>query len=35
MQKITTHIWYNKEAKEATAFYTSLFENSKINMLIQ
>ena len=30
MQKIITHLWFDKEAKEATAFYTSLFENSKI-----
>lgn len=31
MQKITTHLWFDKEAKEASAFYVSLFENSKIN----
>ncbi|MEN9626345.1 MAG: hypothetical protein RL557_673 [archaeon] len=31
MQKITPHLWFDKEAKEATAFYTSLFSNSKIN----
>ena len=30
MQKITTHLWFDKEAKEAAAFYTSFFENSKI-----
>lgn len=30
MQKITTHLWYDKEAKEAANFYTSLFPNSKI-----
>jgi predicted 3-demethylubiquinone-9 3-methyltransferase (glyoxalase superfamily) len=30
MQKITTHLWFDKEAKEAAAFYTSVFENSKI-----
>ncbi len=28
MQKITPHLWFDKEAKEATAFYVSLFENS-------
>ncbi len=31
MQKITTHLWFDKEAKEATALYTSVFDNSKIN----
>lgn len=30
MQKITTHLWFDKEAKEASEFYVSLFENSKI-----
>lgn len=30
MQKIVTHLWYDKEAKEAANFYTSLFDNSKI-----
>jgi predicted 3-demethylubiquinone-9 3-methyltransferase (glyoxalase superfamily) len=30
MQKITTHLWFDKEAKEAAAFYTSVFEDSKI-----
>ena len=29
-QKIVPHLWFDKEAKEATAFYTSLFPNSKI-----
>ena len=33
MQKITTHLWFDKEAKEATAFYAALFENSKINSI--
>jgi predicted 3-demethylubiquinone-9 3-methyltransferase (glyoxalase superfamily) len=31
MQKITPHIWFDKEAKEATVFYTTLFPNSKVN----
>lgn len=31
MQKIIPHLWYDKEAKEAIQFYTSLFPNSKIN----
>ena len=30
MKQITTHLWFDKEAKEAAAFYTSLFPNSKI-----
>lgn len=30
MQKITPHLWFDKEAKEAAEFYTSVFPNSKI-----
>lgn len=30
MQKITPHLWYDKEAKEAAEFYTSLFPDSQI-----
>lgn len=30
MEKITPHLWFDKEAKEAVEFYTSLFPNSKI-----
>ena len=30
MQKITPYLWFDKEAKEAAAFYASLFENSKV-----
>ena len=30
MQKIIPHLWFDKEAKEATAFYVSLFKNSKV-----
>src|SRR5262245_22080560 len=29
-QKITTFLWFDKEAEEAAQFYTSLFKNSKI-----
>jgi predicted 3-demethylubiquinone-9 3-methyltransferase (glyoxalase superfamily) len=29
-QKIVPHLWYDKEAKEAAEFYTSIFPNSKI-----
>jgi predicted 3-demethylubiquinone-9 3-methyltransferase (glyoxalase superfamily) len=28
--KITPHLWFDKEAKEAAKFYTSIFPNSKI-----
>jgi predicted 3-demethylubiquinone-9 3-methyltransferase (glyoxalase superfamily) len=30
MQKITPHLWFDKEAKEAAEFYTSSFPNSKV-----
>jgi predicted 3-demethylubiquinone-9 3-methyltransferase (glyoxalase superfamily) len=30
MQKITTHLWFDKQAKEATALYVSLFNDSEI-----
>jgi predicted 3-demethylubiquinone-9 3-methyltransferase (glyoxalase superfamily) len=30
MQDILVHLWFDKEAKEATAFYASLFPNSKV-----
>ena len=30
MQKITPHLWFDKEAKEAAKFYTSAFKGSKI-----
>ncbi len=30
MQKIVTHLWFDKEAKEAVDLYTSLFPNSRI-----
>jgi predicted 3-demethylubiquinone-9 3-methyltransferase (glyoxalase superfamily) len=33
MPKITPHLWYDKEAKEAVSFYVSLFENSGIDMI--
>ena len=33
MQKIVPHLWFDKEAKEAAAFYASLFENSKIKSI--
>ena len=30
MQKITPSLWFDKEAKEAAEFYTSLFKDSKV-----
>lgn len=30
MQKIIPHLWFDKEAKEAAAFYASVFPNSKV-----
>jgi predicted 3-demethylubiquinone-9 3-methyltransferase (glyoxalase superfamily) len=30
MQKITPHLWFDKEAKEAAKFYASVFPNSKV-----
>ncbi|MFX1479346.1 MAG: VOC family protein [Promethearchaeota archaeon] len=30
MQKITIHLWFDKEANEAAEFYTSIFKNSGI-----
>jgi predicted 3-demethylubiquinone-9 3-methyltransferase (glyoxalase superfamily) len=33
MQKITTHLWFDKEANEAAEFYISIFKNSEIKSL--
>ncbi|MEU7372579.1 VOC family protein [Streptomyces albidoflavus] len=30
MQKITTNLWFDSQAEEAAAFYTSLFEDARI-----
>jgi predicted 3-demethylubiquinone-9 3-methyltransferase (glyoxalase superfamily) len=30
MQKITPHLWFDKEAKEAGKFYTAIFNNSRV-----
>ncbi len=30
MQKITPHLWFDKDVKEAARFYTTIFPNSKI-----
>jgi predicted 3-demethylubiquinone-9 3-methyltransferase (glyoxalase superfamily) len=34
MPKITSHLWFDKEAKEAAKFYTSVFKDSKIKSSI-
>ncbi len=31
MQKIVPHLWFDKEAREATAFYATLFPQSTVN----
>ena len=31
MQKITPHLWFDKEAREAAEFYTSIFPESEIS----
>ena len=33
MKKITPFLWFNNNAEEAIAFYTSIFENSKLNSI--
>ena len=33
MQKITPHLWFDKEAKEAAEFYVSVFDDSRINSI--
>jgi predicted 3-demethylubiquinone-9 3-methyltransferase (glyoxalase superfamily) len=35
MQKITPHLWFDKEAQEAAELYTSLFKDSKIENIAQ
>jgi len=30
IQKITPHLWFDKEAREAAAFYTSIFKDSRV-----
>lgn len=35
MQKFVPHLWFDKEAIEAAEFYTSLFEDSKIESIVQ
>jgi 3-demethylubiquinone-9 3-methyltransferase len=31
MQKITPHLWFDRQAREAAEFYVSLFPGSKIS----
>ncbi|HXY07143.1 MAG TPA: VOC family protein [Terriglobales bacterium] len=33
MPRITPHLWFEKEAKEAAGFYTSIFKDSKIKSM--
>jgi predicted 3-demethylubiquinone-9 3-methyltransferase (glyoxalase superfamily) len=35
MQKITPHLWFDKEAREAAEFYVSVFPNSKIHSVVR
>lgn len=35
MQKIIPHLWFDKEAVEATKFYASVFPNSKVTSVTQ
>jgi predicted 3-demethylubiquinone-9 3-methyltransferase (glyoxalase superfamily) len=30
MQKITTHLWFDRQAEEAVSYYTSIFKNSEV-----
>src|SRR3989339_1114649 len=34
MQKIIPHLWYDKQAREAAEFYTSVFPDSKISSVV-
>lgn len=33
VQKITTNLWFDRNAEEAVKFYTSIFKNSSINVV--
>ncbi len=33
MQKITPHLWFDREAKEAAEFYTSIMPNSQVTTI--
>jgi predicted 3-demethylubiquinone-9 3-methyltransferase (glyoxalase superfamily) len=35
IQKITPFLWFDKQAEEAAAFYTSIFPNSKIGKVVR
>ena len=34
MPKITPHLWFDKEAKEAGKFYTTIFNNSRVHSTV-
>lgn len=34
MQKITPHLWFDKEAREAAEFYVSLFPDSRVKSIV-
>lgn len=34
MQKIAPHLWFDREAKEAAQFYTTVFKGSRINSVV-
>ncbi len=35
IQKFATHLWFNTEAEEAAKFYTSLFEDARIDSVVR
>ena len=35
MQKITPFLWFDDQAEDAVNFYTSLFKNSKIGIILR
>ena len=35
MQRITPFLWFNHEAEEAAAFYTAIFQDSKIGRIVR
>ncbi|MEX2232329.1 MAG: VOC family protein [Cyclobacteriaceae bacterium] len=32
-QKITSNLWFDRQAEEAAKYYTGIFKNSKIHVL--
>ena len=35
MRKISTNLWFDKEAEQAVAFYTSVFKDSRVNRTLR